>query len=150
MWPFIYLEMKKKEGELRKWLTATLQITGTLPYSETVGVGNNSKTITKNTREAMLDFLRSDEALVVFSNSQEVIAVANIFNIKINIFTYSHDKQGWSEVHPDPIMVATTEVTFGQWDPDMFLYYSMDTHYDLLVKDDSKFVCNIPITGKCF
>ena len=30
-----------------------------LPYTEVVGVGENAKTVTKNTREEMLEFLRS-------------------------------------------------------------------------------------------
>ena len=61
-----------------------------LPYEETVGVGEHAKVIKKKTREEMLEFLRSDEALMVYSNSQQVLAMANLFNI--SIFTYGGDE----------------------------------------------------------
>ena len=71
-----------------------------LPYVETVGVGKNSKVITKNTKEEMIQFLRSDESLMVFSNSHELLAIATVFNININIFTYGGTEETWSEITP--------------------------------------------------
>ena len=108
-----------------------------LPYRERVGVGEHEKEIVKNTREEMLEFLRSEEALTVYSNSQELLAIANLFNIKINIFTYEGEDGRWTEVCPDPEMAFSAEVQ-GKWAPDMALYHSFDTHYDLLVKEDSR------------
>ena len=52
-----------------------------LPYRETVGAGETASIIEKNTKEEMLVFLRSEEALVVYSNSQELLAIANLFKI---------------------------------------------------------------------
>ena len=112
-----------------------------LPYIETVGVGAHSKTIVKNTREEMLRFLRGeedDDALMVYSNSQQLLAIANLFNIRINVFTYGGNQSRWSEICPDPEMAAKAEIRFGKWAPDMALYHSDNTHYDLLVKDDSR------------
>ena len=110
-----------------------------LPYKETVGVGEKAKTIEKNTKSEMIDFLRSEESLTVFSNYQELLAIANIFNIKISIFTYRDVHDGhWREVTPDPDMVSDTEAKFGKWVPDMALYNQDQTHYDLLVRDDSR------------
>ena len=109
-----------------------------LPYIETVGVGSEARVIRKNSKEEMLDFLRSDESLMVYSNSQELLAISNLFNVNINIFTYRGDQTWWTEVRPDPEMAATAEVKFGKWVPDMSLYHSYETHYDLLIKDDSR------------
>ena len=109
-----------------------------LPYSEVVGVGKNARTVTKNTREEMLEFLKSEESLMVYSNTQELIAAANLFNIKIFIFTYNGDDGWWSEVWPDPDMAAESEIKFGKWAPDMYLYNSQETHYDLLVAENSR------------
>ena len=78
-----------------------------LPYTETVGVGEHSKTITKTTKDELLEFLRSEESLLVFSDTQELLAIANIFNIKINIFTFGETGQLWSEIHPDPDMIVS-------------------------------------------
>ena len=40
-------------------------------------------------------------------------------------------KEEWRRVYPDPEMVGETESSI----PDMALFHSYDTHYDLLVKD---------------
>ena len=109
-----------------------------LPYEETVGVGEHSETIIITTGEEMLDFLRSDDSLMVYSNTQELVAMANIYNININIFTYGESENRWTEISPDPMMVSGADVNLGKWIPDMFLYHSSQCHYDLLVKDDSR------------
>ena len=88
----------------------------------------------------LLEFLRSEESLLVYSNTQELIAGANLFNIKIFIFTYTG---WWSEVWPDPDMAAESEIKFGKWAPDMYLYNSQETHYDLLVAENSRLAMGI-------
>jgi hypothetical protein len=115
----------------------------TLPYKETVGVGVDAHEVEKKTKEEMLDFLRSEEALMVYSNGQELMAMANLFNINIYIFTYKGDDGSWSEVGPDPDMAAQAEIKFGKWAPDMYLYHSDNTHYDLLVRDKSRLALNL-------
>ena len=64
-----------------------------LPYKETVGVGKLSKTVEIKTEEEMLTFLRSEDALFVYSNSKELLAIASLFNVNIKIFTYNR-KEG--------------------------------------------------------
>ena len=86
----------------------------------------------------MLDFLYSDESLMVYSDSQQIHAMANLFNININVFTYGPSGEKWSEIKPDPCMVKNAEISFGKWVPDMHLYHSENIHFDLLVKDDSR------------
>ena len=56
-----------------------------LPYTETIEIGSNAKYVRKESKEEMLAFLRSEESLVAYSNSQELLAVATLFNININI-----------------------------------------------------------------
>ena len=108
-----------------------------LPYKETAGVGNDAKPIEKKTAKDMIEFLRSRESLSVFSNTQELLAIASLFNIKIHIFTYEGKDGSWSEIGPDPQLTSSPELN-GKWAPDMFLYHSKNTHFDLLVKDDSR------------
>ena len=110
-----------------------------LPYEERVGVGKNSKDVRKETKEEMINFLRSDESLTVYSNSQELLAVANLYNVNIDIFTYGDSAgDGWKQVCPDPVMAADAEAKLGKFIPDIALYNSYNNHYDLLVKEDSR------------
>ena len=112
-----------------------------IPYTETVGVGNAAKVVTIETDEEMIDFLKSNDALKVYANSHELLAVANLYNVAINIFTYgggSESINGWSQILPDSEMVAETEAKLGKWIPDIALYYCSNSHYDLLVKRDSR------------
>ena len=108
-----------------------------LPYRETIGVGINAKEIVKYTKEEMISFLRSSESLLAYSNSQELIAASNLFNMNIHVFTYSGKEGYWSEISPDPEMSSSAEMNCGVA-PDLYLYHNLDSHYDLLVKEDSR------------
>ena len=44
----------------------------------------------------------------------------------------------WSEVTPDPEMSNHAEFKFGKCVPDIALYHRDETHFDLLVRDDSR------------
>ena len=78
----------------------------------------------KKTHEDMIDFLKNDDdSLMVYSNSQELLAIANMFNITINIFTYQGEDNYWSEVKPDHDFVTPLNY-FGGWIPDLALYHS--------------------------
>ena len=79
-----------------------------------------------------------DDSLMVYSNSQQILAYANFFNIKISIFTYTGEEGRWSEVTPDPEMSNHAEFKFGKCVPDIALYHRDETHFDLLVGDDSR------------
>ena len=64
-----------------------------------------------------------------------------MLNIKIHIFTYriGGNKKNWSwkTVSPDPDMARYSDFSSGTV-PDMLLYNSDNTHYDLLVQDHSR------------
>ena len=85
----------------------------------------------------MLQFLRSESSLLAYSNIQELFAVANLFNINIHIFTYVGEDGTWSDVGPD-LEMSSSAVMKGDQVPDLYLYHSRNSHYDLLVKDDSR------------
>ena len=120
-----------------------------LPYSETIGVGSNAKQIICKTSEEFLNFLRSEDSLCTYSNYQELLAISNLLNIQIHIFTYGigGDEASWSwnTVVPDPEMVESSEFSPGTV-PDMFLYNSDNNHFDLLVEDISRLAVSGLIT----
>jgi hypothetical protein len=101
-------------------------------------VGEDSKTSTNETDEEMVDFLRSEEAMNVFSNSHELLAMANMYNITIHVFTYGGLADGWTEIPPDPVMVTLLGSSIAKGLPDVALYHSYDNHYELLVKLESR------------
>ena len=112
-----------------------------LTYIETIRVGVNSRTVKCSTREEFLSFLRSEESLCAFSNSQEILAIPNMLNITVRIFSFGingdESRCEWTEVIPDPQMSATAHFPQG-WVPDLYLYNSDQSHYDLLVAEDHR------------
>ena len=112
-----------------------------LPYIQTVGIGCNAKQIRCETVSDLNTFLKSDDSLTAFSDSQEVFAIANIFNINVHIFKYNFpgqpDKCEWSLISPHPEMIFLSKFP-AIWMPDLTLYYQVDCHYDLLVGNKSR------------
>ena len=104
------------------------------PYTEKIGVGDSSKTVVINNDDEMIAFLATEDALKIYSNSQEVHAIANYFNISLHIFSFGKDDQNWYTIEPNPQMVASDV----KWNTDMYLYHSKHSHYDLLVRSDSR------------
>lgn len=83
----------------------------------------------------------------MFSNIQEAQALANIFNIKIEVFTFGLrvDKKDqryqvaeWMEPILPQVEVAQFAAYTEGYFPTMMLYHSTETHFDLLVPDDSR------------
>ena len=110
-----------------------------LPYVETVGVGNASYRKTLETPEELKTFFRSDEALKIYSNCHELLGLANLYNVKIKVFTYGGPfEDRWSIIHPDADLVSKESQNLGRFLPDVALYHMFETHYDLLVEDDSR------------
>ena len=101
-----------------------------LPYKETIYIGGKEKIIEKKTEAEMIEFLKHDEdALKIYSGGHTLNAIANVYNIKIHIFTYTGGKGNWNVVLPDPEVASPAE-------SEMFLYHSNDNHYDLLINDN--------------
>ena len=100
-----------------------------LPYKESIYIEGMEKAIEKKTDEEMINFLKFDEdALKVYSGGYTLNAIANLYNIKIHIFTYEGDHGNWNVVFPDPEVATPAE-------SEMFLYHSKENHYELLVND---------------
>ena len=82
----------------------------TLPFKETVGVGKDATTVDIKTYDEMKKFLLSNKSLYCFSNSSlDLSNLANMYDMKIAIFTYSSAGSvtpHWTWVHPDPAISA--------------------------------------------
>ena len=107
-----------------------------LPYIVKIGVGPTAEEVEIRNDEEMIEFLKSDKSLKAYSNYHELLAIANIFNMKINIFTYKPTEWYWSEVGPSSDFMSNSKMD-PQNVPDMYLYHSFNNHYDLLVTIDS-------------
>ena len=91
------------------------------PFVEVVGVGDNSETVTATTDDEMIELLKSEKSLLLYSNSHDVAALANFYNITVNIFCYSKSSDFWHKFEPESKMVRQEE-SRNQYQ-DIFLYY---------------------------
>ena len=107
-----------------------------LPFKEILIVDGKKVALDIKTDEDMVNYLRSESAMKTFSNGHEILAIANLFKINIHIFTYKGNTGNWIVQNPDPEVNVSAGVPIS-WATDMFLYHNSDTHYDLLVGDDS-------------
>ena len=106
-----------------------------LPYKEQVGVGANATEVNIETNEEMINFLKSQRALVVFSDYHELLAMANLYRINIHVFTYGGSKNWWYQVKPDEDMMLKLNSAKESY-PDVHLYHSFDNHFDLLYQSE--------------
>ena len=117
------------------------------PYSETVlGEPENQVCTTK---EELVNIFRSDRALNVYSNIQELQAMSNIFNMPIEVFSFGtrtgvdgkeYQLAQWIDpILPEPKAAHMAEYREGYY-PAMHLYYSSENHFDLLVPDSSRII----------
>ena len=68
-----------------------------------------------------------------------MLGLANLYNVKIKVFTYGGPFEDlWSIIHPDADLVSKEGQNLGRFLPDVALYHMFETHYDLLVEDDSR------------
>ena len=106
-----------------------------LPFTETVITKNGKKVIKCDTEEEFLAFILSEDSNKAFSNFLEIIALSNILDIKINIFTYGKDipKPRWTEIVPNAEIRDPINTLDGKSIDDMYLYHSNDNHFDLLL-----------------
>ena len=112
-----------------------------LPFREKVGTGKSSYWVVKNSYDELRHFLRSDESLYMFANSQVDIAVfANMLNLNIWTLTYNRkngQKPSWSQTCPDPEL-SLYSMHNNRPPMDVALFHAEDCHYDLLVAADSR------------
>ena len=108
----------------------------TLPFSETVGVGNASYTVNKNTEQELFAFLQSEESLKMWSTHTDIAVLANMCNLTVHTFTYNVPPS-WSATPPDPYLTHYSAMDDSPT-RDIALYNSSNCHYDLLVTPDSR------------
>ena len=111
----------------------------TLPFQETVGVGASSYRVCLDNFEDMKNFFLSDESLKCYSNSQIDLAnIANVFRINIAVFTYGlpDTEPRWTWTTPDMLVSQFSRNTNSNL-PNLYLYHANNSHYDLLVFNDS-------------
>ena len=109
-----------------------------LPFKETVGVGEYARTINIHTYEEMMTFLNSEDSMYCYSNSSlDLNNIATLFNIKIAVFVYSSDGSivpRWDWILPNQDLLYFSP----RFDParepqELWLYNNDNIHYDLLV-----------------
>ena len=87
-----------------------------LPFRENfVGVQTGPGIIC-NTEKEFLEFLLSDESMKVFSNFHDILGLSNMYNMKINIFTYGSNisQPRWTTIEPNDELVKDVNATFGK------------------------------------
>ena len=50
----------------------------------------------------MIRFLQSEESLKLYSNYFDLLAISNMYNITIDVFTYDRSGDSWRQISPDP------------------------------------------------
>ena len=111
-----------------------------LPFTESVGVGSNSFTITKSTEKELFEFLESDEFLLMWSTHTDIAVLANMCNLNIHTFNYNFPNQPpcWYTTPPDQYLTYYAATMDNGPTRDVALYNSNNCHYDLLVTPDSQ------------
>ena len=107
----------------------------TFPFSEMVGVGANAFRVYLSTEHDFLNFLRSNDSLRMYNNSQlDIVNLANMFGIRIATFTYNINDQPprWTWHSPHQYITSYSQHRNVEG-PHMWLFHEDDCHYDLLV-----------------
>ena len=109
------------------------------PFIETVGVGKASFKVHFENEDELLEFLQTDDSLLMWSSHTDIAVLANMCNLNIHTFTYFSGTKPpvWSTTSPDPYLTHYTsfDVTPVR---DVVLYNSNNVHYELLVTPDSR------------
>ena len=108
------------------------------PFVEQVGVGEQKKSVFKETESDLTSFLLSEESLKCYSSGVDTNVISNMFNIRIWIFTYNLDnlEPRWTLIEPEPLLASYSEYQ-DESIGDMWLFHADNSHYDLLVTRDS-------------
>ena len=111
------------------------------PYKRQVGVQGNWAIFQE--AKDFLNFLKNDsEAAFLWTDSEELHAIANLYQIKIKIITTSnHDDSNprTNTIGPDPELEPFSLLPAGKV-PDMVLIHYDNCHFNLLVSKDSRLV----------
>ena len=108
-----------------------------VPFRELVGTGENARLVVLDSYDLVKRFLLSDDSLYCYSNSSvDLQNLANMFDMRIAIFTYSINgtvTPHWTWIDPNPAISMKNSFKDRLSFKEMWLYHQDDVHYDLLV-----------------
>ena len=111
------------------------------PYSRQVGI--EGRVVEFNVPEEYLEFLRHDkDAAYLWTDSEELVAVSNLYQIEIKIITVKgpdYKNPVMNMIKPDPELKEFCILPAGTV-PDMILLHNNDSHYDLILPRKSRLV----------
>ena len=112
------------------------------PYERQVGVAG--KTVRFDNSEEYLQYLRSNEAHLLWPDAEELIAIANLYQMDIRVITTKGPED------PEPTMATIgpdEDVEIKEFAmlkpgvvPTMTLLHTIDSHFDLVIPKDARIV----------
>ena len=115
------------------------------PYERQVGVAGES--VRFDNSEEYLQYLRSNEAQLLWSDAEELIAIANLYQIDIRVITTRGPED------PEPTMATIgpdKDLEIKEFAmlqpgvvPTMTLLHTSDSHFDLVIPKDARIVKNM-------
>ena len=112
------------------------------PYVRQVGVNGKVKRFEHGQESEFLDYLRTTEASYLWSDSEDLQVMANLYQMKINVISIKDDSDENPSVNfigPDPELSGFRLLPAGKV-PDMTLLHYGQQHYNLIVSKDSDLV----------
>ena len=92
--------------------------------------------MTKNNKEELFEFfLNSDEGAYMWRGQEDIVALSNMYQVKITVITIrgvDDDEPSVNVIEPNQEPLESCEVSAGQV-PEMILLNEENSHYDLIV-----------------
>ena len=92
--------------------------------------------MTKNNKEELFEFfLNSDEGAYMWRGHEDIVALSNMYQVKITVITIrgvDDDEPSVNVIEPNQELLESCEVSAGQV-PEMILLNEENSHYDLIV-----------------
>ena len=104
-----------------------------------LALANDSFKVHFEKEDDLLEFLQTDDSLLMWSSHTCIAILANMCNLNIHTFTYfaGNKPPVWSTTSPDPYLTHYTSFNVTPV-RDAVLYNSNNVHYELLVTPDSR------------
>ena len=109
------------------------------PYIRKVGVSGETVEFKVGEEQMFRDFLRSEKSTYLWTDSEDLQAMSNLYQMMIKIITTKGDNDTNSRVNwigPDPELSAFKMLPEGIV-PEMVLIHYEDVHYNLVIDADS-------------
>ena len=115
------------------------------PYERQVGVAG--KTVRFDNSEEYLQYLRSNEAQLLWSDAEEPIAIANLYQMDIRVITTKGPEDHeptMATIGPDKdLEIKEFAMLQPGVVPTMTLLHTSDSHFDLVIPKDARIVKNM-------